>query len=84
MHGFTGAALADNMGCVGGSVAFLGGIIQEIMKAQRLAVGQLGSGIFLAPKPYSPPEVERIWGMWGSYYNIPKPIFYLLKGDHKS
>ena len=22
--------------------------------------------------------------MWGSYYNLPKPIFYLLKGDHES
>ena len=21
--------------------------------------------------------------MWGSYYNIPKAIFYLLKGDYK-
>ena len=27
---------------------------------------------------YSPPF--RIWGMWGSHYNIPKAIFYLLKG----
>ena len=23
----------------------------------------------------------RIEGWWGSYYHIPKPIFYLLKGD---
>ena len=22
-----------------------------------------------------------MWGIWGSYYNIPKAIFYLLKGD---
>ena len=22
--------------------------------------------------------------MWGSYYNIPKAIFYLLKGDYRS
>ena len=27
-------------------------------------------------------EVDRIWGIWGSYYNIPKAIFYLLKGDY--
>ena len=32
--------------------------------------------------PYSPPYVDRIWGIWGSYYNIPKAIFYLLKGDY--
>ena len=31
--------------------------------------------------PYSPPQVDRIWGMWGSYYNVPKTIFY-LKGDY--
>ena len=24
-----------------------------------------------------------IWGIWGSYYNIPKAIFYLLKEDYK-
>ena len=30
----------------------------------------------------SPPLVDRIWGIWGSYYNIPKAIFYLLKGDY--
>ena len=29
---------------------------------------------------YSPSEVDRIWGKWGSHY-IPKAIFYLLKGD---
>ena len=33
---------------------------------------------------YSPPEVDRIWGIWGSYYNILKAIFYLLKGDYKA
>ena len=31
---------------------------------------------------YSPPEVDRTWGIWGSYYNMPKAIFYLLKGDY--
>ena len=30
---------------------------------------------------YSPPYVDRIWGIWGSYYNVPRAIFYLLKGD---
>ena len=29
---------------------------------------------------YSSPLVDRIWGVWGSYYNIPKAIFYLLRG----
>ena len=38
----------------------------------------------LNPIVYSPPLVDRIWGIWGSYYNIPKAvIFYLLKGDYK-
>ena len=37
-----------------------------------------------APATYSPPmsPLSRIWGIWGSYYNIPKTIFYLLKGDY--
>ena len=30
---------------------------------------------------YSPPQVDRIWGIWASYYNRPKAIFYLVKGD---
>ena len=25
---------------------------------------------------------DRIWGIPGSCYNIPKAIFYLLKGDY--
>ena len=29
----------------------------------------------------SAPEVDYIWGIWGSSYNIPKAIFYLLKGS---
>ena len=24
----------------------------------------------------------RIWAIWGSYYNLPKAIFYLLEGDY--
>ena len=27
-------------------------------------------------------SVDRIWGICGSYYKIPKAIFYLLKGDY--
>ena len=26
--------------------------------------------------------VDRIWVIWGSYFNIPKAIFYLLQGDY--
>ena len=38
--------------------------------------------IFKARVRYdSPPEVDRIWGISRSYCNIPKAIFYLLKGD---
>ena len=29
------------------------------------------------------PKVDRIWGIWGPYYNIPKAIFYLLQGDYR-
>ena len=25
----------------------------------------------------------RIWGIWGSYYNLPRTIFCLLKWDYK-
>ena len=32
---------------------------------------------------YGPPEVDSIWGIWGSYYNMSKGIFYLLKGDYR-
>ena len=32
---------------------------------------------------YSPPEVDRAWGVWGSSSNIPKAIFYPLKGDYR-
>ena len=28
--------------------------------------------------------MAQIWGIWGSYYNIPKAMFYLLKADYKS
>ena len=35
-------------------------------------------------KVYSLPQVDRIWGIWGSFCNIPKAIFYLLEGDYKS
>ena len=31
---------------------------------------------------FSPPQVDRLWGIWGSYYDIPKAIVYLLKGGY--
>ena len=31
-----------------------------------------------------PLKVDRIWSIWGSYFNIPKAIFYLLKVDYNS
>ena len=40
-------------------------------------------GPVMAVEGYSPPEVDRIWGIWGSYSNIPKGIFYLLKGNYR-
>ena len=26
--------------------------------------------------------MDRLWGIWGSYYNIPEAIFYPIKGDY--
>ena len=34
----------------------------------------------IANHGHSPASVNRIWGIWGSYCNIPKAIFYLLQG----
>ena len=31
-------------------------------------------------KGYSPPQVDRMWGIWGSYDNVTK---HQLKGDYK-
>ena len=47
-----------------------------------LRVCRLGSGLGLRSGVYVVPlKVDRIWGIWGACYNIPKGIFYLLKGD---
>ena len=37
---------------------------------------------FLGFGGYSSSEVDRRWGMWRSDYNMPKAVFYLLKGDY--
>ena len=31
----------------------------------------------------SSPPLDRLWGIWGSYCNMPKAVFYLLQGDYK-
>ena len=28
---------------------------------------------------FGPSEVDIIWDIWGSYYNMPKAVFYLRK-----
>ena len=33
---------------------------------------------------YSPPSVDRIWGIWGIFLMYPKPKFDLLKGDSRA
>ena len=39
-----------------------------------------GIGSCIIPSASSPPQVDRIWGIQGSCYNIPKAVFYLRKG----
>ena len=39
------------------------------------------AGTSNAAGQHSPPKVDRIYGTWGSYYNIAEAIFHLLKGD---
>ena len=48
----------------------------------RQGVARIENTQALNPKTCSPPEVDRIWGIWGSYHNIPRAIFYLLKVDY--
>ena len=33
---------------------------------------------------YSPPQVDRVWGIWGLYSDLPEAIFHLLKGDYRT
>ena len=37
----------------------------------------------LGLRAHSPPYVDRIRGIRGSYHNLPKAIFHLLKRDNK-
>ena len=31
-----------------------------------------------------PPYANRIWGIWGSYNDVPQAMFYLLMGDYNA
>ena len=50
---------------------------------RKISRSTVVSVLNISTQCYSPPEVDRIWGIWGSYYNIPKAIFYLPKGDYR-
>ena len=39
------------------------------------------STLFSGFRVYSPAEVHRIRGVWGSCYTMPKAIFHQFKGD---
>ena len=60
----------------------LGCGVWELQPFRLYSVGSWGSiyaGIYSI---YSPPAVDIIWGIWKIYDNVPKAIFYLLKGDY--
>ena len=44
----------------------------------------LGLRVLGMGQVYSPPYADRILGVCGSCYNIPKAIFYLLRGDYNA
>ena len=47
--------------------------------------GSLDSNLQLSRDlPHSPPQVDRTWGIWGSFCKLSKAIFYLLKGEYTS
>ena len=56
---------------------FRGVLTTKELKELLALLLHMGSG-----EAYSPPQVDRIWAIWGSYCNIPKTIFYLLKGHY--
>ena len=47
------------------------------------ALGKRLGGLRFRVRVYIPPSVDRIWGIWGSYYNIPKAVFYLPSRDYQ-
>ena len=52
------------------------------LPSKMLAWGLLGGSEELCK--CSPPQADRILGIWGSHCSKPKVIFYLLKGDGRS
>ena len=44
--------------------------------------GKENGNYYLGVRVYSPPEVDRIWGIWGTYFHIAKAILYRLKGHY--
>ena len=57
-------------------------MVDEGGRGVRHAIsGYMGQSLVI-PKPYSPPEVDRIW-LWVYHNGTPiYTIFYLLKGDY--
>ena len=57
----------------------------EVTGAHKLGTLPPPSNRLKKRRAYSPPWVDRIWSMWGSYYitYIPKAVFYLLKGEYR-
>ena len=50
----------------------------------HLPAWQGGGGVILERRlRIIVPQADRTWGIWGSYCDIPKAIFYLLKADHR-
>ena len=52
------------------SIAYILGIM-----AKKMEITMYGLGFRI----YDPAEVDRTWGIWGSYYNIPKAIWGTVK-----
>ena len=62
--------------------ALFRGSCAGVERARRLLFERISFRCHVSRRTYSPPQVDRIWGIWGSYYNLPKAIFYLLKGEY--
>ena len=51
------------------------------LKGRKIQHQQTAAITNHAHSDYSPLQVNRKWGTWGSYYTMPNAIFYLLNGD---
>ena len=68
----------------GFSLGFSVRCLQELLgKYRRDGAGNFTRYDFWGILGYSPPEVNRTWSIWGSYHNISKAIFYILKGHYR-